>query len=213
MTRILVPTDFSEPSLAAVRYGVDLATAVEGVVVLLHVVEGASVQSYAVGGPPLGLRDIIDPAGEYFRFPLEQQLIHRDLCEEAGWKLDALVPPGSWTRVHTVVTGGKAVDEIARVAKEQHADLILLGVRGRRGWRHVLRRTMADRVRRKARIPVVTLDASDLHVGQDRGRAGVPDQRIGSKRALAHDSELLHSARRGERNGRRADKRSRATRV
>jgi hypothetical protein len=27
MTRILVPTDFSEPSLAAVRYGIELATA------------------------------------------------------------------------------------------------------------------------------------------------------------------------------------------
>jgi nucleotide-binding universal stress UspA family protein len=191
MTRILVPTDFSEPSLAAVQSGIELATAGEGVVVLLHVVEGACDHSYAVGGLPLYLSDIIDPGGDYFRSPFKQKLIRRDFCEEARWKLDALVPPRCQARVHTVVTVGRAVDEIARVAKEQHADLILLGARRPRGWRHVFHRTMADRVRRKALIPVVTLDANDLHMELDPGRRGVPDQRIGSGRAISHSAELV----------------------
>jgi nucleotide-binding universal stress UspA family protein len=191
MTRILVPTDFSEPSLAAVRSGIELATTVGGVVLLLHVVEGASVRCYAVGGLPLFLSDLMDPGREYFRSRFDQQLIRRDFCEEAQWKLDALVPPKCRARVHTMVTVGRAVDEIVRVAKEQHADLILLGARGRRGWRHVFRRTMADRVRRKALIPVVTLDADDLRVGRDSERRGVPDQRIGSGRAVSHSAELV----------------------
>jgi Universal stress protein family len=147
-------------------------------------------------GPSLRLGDMMDLGGDFFCFPCEQQLIRRYLCEEARWKLDALIPPGHRARIHTVVTAGRAVDEIVRTASEQHADLILLGGRGRRGWRHLLRRTMADRVRRKARIPVVTLDANDLRVGQDLGFRGVPDQRIGS-----------------ERGRRQADRRSRATRV
>src|SRR5262245_40926462 len=180
MTRILVPTDFSEPSLAAVRSGIELATAGGGVVLLLHVVEGASVRCYTTGGRPLFLSDMIDPGGEYSRSRFDQQLIRRDFCEEARWKLDALIPPSCQARVHTVVTVGRAVDEIARVAKEQHADLMLLGARGRRGWRHVLHRTMADRVRRKALIPVVTLNADDLRVGRDPKRRGIPDQRIRS---------------------------------
>jgi nucleotide-binding universal stress UspA family protein len=191
MMRILVPTDFSEPSLAAVRYGIELATAGEGVVVLLHVVEGASVRCYAVGGRPFFLRDMTDLGGEYSRSRFDQQLIRRDFCEEAGWKLDALVPPRCRARIHTVVTAGRAVEEIVRVAKEQHADLILLGAHGRRGWRHVFRRTMADRVRRKALIPVVTLDADDLRVGRDPGPRGVPDQRIGSGRVVSHSAELV----------------------
>jgi nucleotide-binding universal stress UspA family protein len=190
MTRILVPTDFSESSLAAVRYGIELASAGGGVV-LLHVVEGASVRCYAVGGLPLFLSDMIDPGGEYCRSRFDQQLIRRDLCEEARWKLDALVPPRCRARVHTVVTVGRAVDEIVSVAKEQHADLIQLGAHGRRGWRHVFRRTMADRVRRKALIPVVTLDADDLRVGRDSERWGVPDQRLGSGRAVSHGAELV----------------------
>jgi nucleotide-binding universal stress UspA family protein len=191
MTRILVPTDFSEPSLAAIRYGIERAAAVGGDVFLLHVVEGASVRCYTVGGLPLYLSDIIDPGGDYFRSPFKQKLIRHDLCEEARWKLDDLVPPRCQARVHTVVTVGRAVDEIVRVAKEQHADLILLGARGRRGWRHVFRRTMADRVRRKALIPVVALDARDLRVGRDPGRRGVPDQRIASGRAISHSAELV----------------------
>jgi nucleotide-binding universal stress UspA family protein len=191
MTRILVPTDFFDPSLAAVRSGIELASAGGGVVLLLHVVEGASVRCYAVGGLPLFLSDTIDPGGDSFRSPFDQQLIRRDFCEEARWKLDALVPPRCRARVHTVVTVGRAVEEIVRVAKEQHADLILLGARGRRGWRHVFHRTMADRVRRQAQIPVVTLDADDLRVGRDSERWGVPDQRIGSGRAVSPSAELV----------------------
>jgi universal stress protein A len=191
MTRILVPTDFSESSLAAVRYSIDLASAGGGVVVLLHVVEGPSVRCYAVGGRPLFLRDMTDLGGEYCRSRFDQQLIRRDFCEEAGWKLDALVPPRWRASVHTVVTAGRAVEEIVRVAKEQHADLILLGAHGQRGWRHMFRRTMADRVRRKALIPVVTLDADDLRVGRDSERWGAPDQQLGSDRAVSHSAELV----------------------
>jgi nucleotide-binding universal stress UspA family protein len=191
MTRILVPTDFSEPSLTAVRSGIELATAGGGVVFLLHVVEGASVRCYTIGERPLFLKDIIDPGGEYVRCRFNQKLIRRDFCEEARWKLDALVPPKFRTHVHTVVTVGRAVDEIVRVAEEQHADLILLGARGRRGWRHVFRRAMADRVRRKALIPVVTVDAKDLRVGRDSERWGAPDQRIGSERVVSHSAELV----------------------
>jgi nucleotide-binding universal stress UspA family protein len=191
MTRILVPTDFSAPSLAAVQSGIELATAVGGVVLLLHVVEGASVRCYAVGGLPLYLSDMIDLGGAYVRSRSDQQLIRRDFCEEARWKLDALVPPKCRARVHTVVTVGRALDEIVRVAKEQHADLILLGAHGLRGRRHVFRRTMADRVRRKVLIPVVTLDADDLRVERDPERRSVSDQRLGNGRVLSHNAELV----------------------
>jgi nucleotide-binding universal stress UspA family protein len=191
ITRILVPTDFSEPSLVAVRSGIELATAVGGVVLLLHVVEGASVRCYAVGARPLFLSDLIDWGGEYFWSRFDRQLIRRDLSEEARWKLDDLVPPRCRARVHVVVTVGRVVDEIVRVAKEQHADLILLGARGRRGWRPVFRRRLADRVRRKALIPVITLDADELRVGPDPERRGVPDQRIESGRAVSHSAELV----------------------
>jgi nucleotide-binding universal stress UspA family protein len=191
MNRILVPTDFSEPSLAAVRSGIDLATAVGGVVLLLHVVEGAPVRCYVVGGLPLFFSDMIDLGGAYVRRRFEPQLIRRDICEEARWKLDALVPPRCRAHVHTMVTVGRAGEEIVRVATTHDADVILLGAGGRRRWRHVLRRTMADRVGRKVRIPVITLDPDDLYAGGDWERWGVPDHRIRSGRTISHRAALV----------------------
>jgi nucleotide-binding universal stress UspA family protein len=49
---ILVPTEFSEPSLAAIRYACELADAVDGRMILLHVGEGEPVHSYLVGERP-----------------------------------------------------------------------------------------------------------------------------------------------------------------
>jgi nucleotide-binding universal stress UspA family protein len=49
MTRILVATDFSEPSLAALRYATVLTYAVNGEGLLLHVVEEEPVRRYVVG--------------------------------------------------------------------------------------------------------------------------------------------------------------------
>ena len=52
MRRILVATDFSEPSLAALRYATALIYAVNGEGVLLHVLEEEPFRRYAVGRPP-----------------------------------------------------------------------------------------------------------------------------------------------------------------
>jgi nucleotide-binding universal stress UspA family protein len=57
------------------------------------------------------------------------------LCEEARWKLEALVPPACKDHVRTVVAVGKAAAEIVRLAKAQRSDLILLGGDSRRSWR------------------------------------------------------------------------------
>jgi nucleotide-binding universal stress UspA family protein len=185
MTRILVATDFSEPSLAAVRYGIQLASKQGGTVHLLHVVEGASVHTYAVGGPSQWLSHSIDPGRDWFRSPLGQMLIRRDLCEEARWKLEALVPPACKDHVCTVVTVGKAATEIVRVAKEQGADLILLGRHSGRAWKHVFRRTVAQKVRRKAMMPVISLNVSDDCIGQNARRSGVLGQPMGDSCTLS----------------------------
>lgn len=179
MTRMLVPTDFSEPSLVTVRYSLELATRVGSVVLLLHVVEGGDVRSYVVGGVPLCFKEMIDVGDAFFRFPVDPKRIRRDLCEEARWKLDALVPPGCRDHVRTMVTVGNPTDEIVKVAREQHADLILLGTHRRKGWRRVFRRPLADRIRRKVPIPVITLEADDAGVRHDVSRH-VPTRGLGS---------------------------------
>jgi hypothetical protein len=96
-----------------------------------------------------------------------------------------------------VVTAGKVVDEIVRIANEQHADLILLRARSLRGWRHVFRSTIANRVRRKALIPVITLDNDDFLRGGDVKRRGVPAQRLARAGAVSSEVELVGAGVRG----------------
>jgi nucleotide-binding universal stress UspA family protein len=156
--RILVPTDFSESSLAAVRYALELVEAVGGRIILLHVVEGEPVQSYMVGERPPCLGDEFASDRDLPLCPLPQRIIRRDLCEEAYWRLAVWSPPGDQNHIHTVVTAGKPAHEIVRVARELEADLIMLGSRGRRGLRRLLRRTVTDKVMRKALVAVIAVN-------------------------------------------------------
>jgi nucleotide-binding universal stress UspA family protein len=195
--RILVSTDFSEPSLAAVRYALDLADAVGGRIILLHVVEGEPVHSYMVGERPPLLKDELASDRDLPLCPLPQRIIRRDLCEEAYWKLAVLFPPGDQNRVCTVVTAGKPTNEIVRVAREQEADLIILGSRGWRGLRRLLRRTVTDKVMRKALVPVIAVNAHHRGLGGAAGGSGAPYQRVGGGHVDVHCDEMVRTVHRG----------------
>jgi universal stress protein A len=188
MKLILVPTDFSEASREAIRYGLELTTALEGDLLLLHVVEGDPIRTYTVGGPSKRLACAVDLTGDMARFEVPPQLIHRDLCEEAQWKLSALLPAGSPDRFRARVAVGKAADEILRVAREQNADLIVMGTHGRGGLRHLLRSSVAAKVSRKASVPVIAVDAKHGDLRLHSAGLRVPYRRSDSGSAsLNHD--------------------------
>jgi nucleotide-binding universal stress UspA family protein len=195
--RILVPTDFSEPSLAAVRYALELADAVSGTMILLHVVEGEPVHSYMVDERPLFLRGEFasDSDRDLPLCPLPQRIIRRDRCEEAYWKLTGLFPPGDRNRIRTVVTAGKPANEIVRMAREQEADLIMLGSRGQRGLRRLLRSTVTDKVMRKALVPVIAVNAQCRGIGEAVGGSGDPSERVGDGRVDVHGDEMARTVK------------------
>ena len=59
--------------------------------------------------------------------------------------------------VELVATHGQIVDEILRLAEESHADLNVLGTHGRGGLGHLILGSVAERVVRLARCPVLTV--------------------------------------------------------
>ena len=157
MTRMLVATDFSGPSLAALRYAMALTYAVRGEGLLLHVVEGEPVRRYAVGGQPEAHSYWLDLMADALRPQVPAQVIHHDRCEEAQWRLSALLPPGWKDRFRTVVVVGKAADEIVRVASDRKVNLIVMGGRSRRGLAGLFRRSVAEQVARRVALPVMTV--------------------------------------------------------
>ena len=104
-------TDSSEPIVAAAR---DMAAHSNAAMVMLHVVEFVPAE----------------PMGETL-MPTVQ--IEEDLEQRAKIKLDALSAHLRLTRVTARVEAGNKKTEILRVAKEEAADLIVLGSRVRHG--------------------------------------------------------------------------------
>jgi nucleotide-binding universal stress UspA family protein len=160
MKRILVPTDFSEPSRQALGYALWLAAAVEGDVLLLHVVEKDPLCRYIVGEPAEPHPPWVDSSEPLLHWHRSPTIIYHDRCEEARWKLASLLPPGYPERFRPLVTVGKAGEEIARVAREEKVDVIILGVHGRQCWRHFVWPNVPAQILRQTAIPVLVFGAA-----------------------------------------------------
>ncbi|MAG94178.1 MAG: universal stress protein UspA [Planctomycetaceae bacterium] len=138
--RVLVPTDFSECSWKAMKYGCEFSERFEAELHLLHVVEDTV---------PL----LAEP--ELATVPLVEVAVEQERC--AREKL-AVRPDADWSATHRVVRAvrrGNAFLEIARYAQEQDVSVIILGTHGRTGLEHLLLGSVAEKVVRKAPCPVL----------------------------------------------------------
>lgn len=139
LKKVLVPIDFSESSLKALKYAVALASQFGASICLVHVVEPASFLN-AVRNMPLTVSD-----GEV------ANKLHHKLVMLARKAIDPLTP------VHRLVCIGKPFDEIVRTAKTFNADLIILATRGRTGLKRALLGSTAERVVQHAHCPVLVV--------------------------------------------------------
>jgi nucleotide-binding universal stress UspA family protein len=157
MKRILVPIDFAAASQAALGHALELADATGAEVLLLHVVDEDSVGNAHVSGMRELFTMTIDPTGNIFCDEALRATSDHDLCEEAQWKLSALLPPYASDRLRTKVVIGKAAEEIVRVALDERVSLIIMGIHGKRGWRRLLLESVAEKVVQQSPVPVITL--------------------------------------------------------
>jgi nucleotide-binding universal stress UspA family protein len=66
---------------------------------------------------------------------------------------------------------GQPAEEIVRLANDKHADIIVMGTHGRRGFGRFLMGSVAEQVVRKAACPVVTIKAPFSHAGSMEAQA------------------------------------------
>jgi nucleotide-binding universal stress UspA family protein len=138
--RMLVPTDFSDCSQAAVEYAVSLAKDFQAQVFLLHVME-----------PPV--------------YGLDFSLMHPGVLPNIRHKLvemmqqcvDQLGGEGVEAAGDFVI--GVPSVEIIKAAKKREADLIVMGTHGRTGLSHIMLGSTAERVIQRAHCPVLTVKA------------------------------------------------------
>jgi nucleotide-binding universal stress UspA family protein len=133
--RVVVPVDFSDESLAAV----DTALAFVDDPQQVHVIH---VLPELEPTEPGVIWNTIDDASR--KKNVEEALRER-LADER------------FQGLHFVVTIGDPGHEIADLAADQQADLIVMPSHGRRGLRRVLLGSVAERVLRLAHCPVLVL--------------------------------------------------------
>lgn len=138
--KVLVPTDFSDCSEAAVKYGRDLAAAFGASLHLLHVVQDPYTQPWAA---------------EAFPAPLGDLLVQWE--QQARKRMTDSVPEAERERLTIATQIGSPFMEIVRYAQDEQVDLIVIGTHGRGPLGHMLLGSVAEKVVRKAPCPVLTV--------------------------------------------------------
>ena len=142
INHVLVATDFSEPSAAALNYGREFARAFGARLHVLHVVDNAIIWV----GPEAVAVDVTRVQHE-----LEEgayNTLNRSVTTEDRNQLNAIT---------VVRTGSSPAFEIAAYAKAEGIDLIRMGTHGRGMMGHLLMGNVAEKVVRIAPCPVLTV--------------------------------------------------------
>ncbi len=148
--KICCAVDFSESSRLALEEAADLARRFDGALTLIHVFETVPVATTeGIVSPP----DLVEQLSVELSRKLE------------SWKAEAERRADRPVR-QTVLSGDPAM-EIVRFAREGEFDLVVTGTHGRTGLRHLVLGSVAEKVVRQARCPVLVVRRGTEPPGAD----------------------------------------------
>lgn len=146
LKHVLVPTDFSETSDVALKYGKAFAAAFGATLHVVHVIEEPYGQPWAV---------------EAYGFSLAA--LQDEWIKEAKGRMEKILTDEERASLKAVTTTvlGHPVMEILRYAKDNNIDLIVMGTHGRGPLGHVVMGSVAERLVRKSPCPVLTVRSEE----------------------------------------------------
>lgn len=155
LQKILVPLDFSEPSIAAVHYAVALAQRFGAGLHLVHVHGDKRDPDNS------GAADLMSQYGEMVTF------LQTSACSSSN-KPVAVWPENCHLR------RGQPGAEIRATATDIDADLIVIATHGRTGLKHMVLGSTAERVVQHARCPVLVARFTERNPASDVRKILVP---------------------------------------
>jgi universal stress protein A len=138
MVKILVPTDYSKCSHAALNHAASLAQDPDRSLLILHVVESGSTY------PMTESERLKDP-------------LHQELTES----LNCLTADNPSLKYEERWIEGIPATAILDVARDEKVDMIVMGTSGRTGIKRLILGSVAEEVCRKATCPVLTIKVRD----------------------------------------------------
>lgn len=137
---ILLPTDFSNLSIAASELAINLAEQYSAKIHLLHVLEKTP--------PILTIRSL----------DLSEEKIIKTIEQDALSKLEGVVKKinkSTNAEIKPVIKKGVDFEEIINYAEKSNIDLIVIATHGRTGIMHTLLGSVAEKVIRFSKVPVL----------------------------------------------------------
>jgi nucleotide-binding universal stress UspA family protein len=141
MKKILVAVDFSPASVAAAQHGLELASKFDAQLLLLHV-----------------LHDPAEAPGFYASKKAGKKVL-KNMEQAAVEMLDEFVDAHlkKWKKVEARVVPGLPATVVVKVAEADQVDLVVVGTRGHTGVQRLLLGSVADKVIRACRCPVLSV--------------------------------------------------------
>ena len=143
ITKILVPLDLSEHTQSVTEYAQLLAKNLGAKILVLYVVP-AMGQYMKLSVSASEVMDFVSQINEGAKQSMAK-------CLKENFE------PGM---AEGKVITGYAPDKILAVAEEDNADLIVMGCHGRKGIDHMLFGSVAEKVVKSAKVPVLTVRVS-----------------------------------------------------
>lgn len=144
--KILVSTDFSTHSLAAVEYARVIATKFGAEIILLHVVNTVPVPGVTSLDPNKGR--------------LVRKMERKALKELKAFAIEHLK---GMRNLELVLSTGVPYEEIVRIATNEGVDLVVISTHGRTGLAHVMIGSVAERVVQYSPMPVLAVKPQGMH--------------------------------------------------
>jgi len=136
---ILCPTDFSDPSFAALDTAGALAGYFDAELCVVHVLGPLDPRLGIVSRQEFEQTISADAAQKL------REVVRERLPQDLNWR--------------AVIKFGEAGQQILAAAQEEAADLIVISTHGLTGWRHLVFGSVAEKVARSAPCAVLTIRA------------------------------------------------------
>jgi len=143
LKKILVATDFSEPSEAALAYGREFARTFGAQLIVANVVDDVLTRVYGADG-----------------FVMMDPDLQRQVEAAARRQLDVVLDDedrGALGAEGVILTSNVPASALVAYARERGVDVIVMGTHGRGGVAHLVMGSVAERVVRTAPCPVLTV--------------------------------------------------------
>ena len=157
MKKILVPVDFSETSINALKLACQFAMRADAGILLLHVNETVPyiipVSEYAYTASAVDIEEYDQELKKRI------QTLKSDILDDPRFK---------GLQIEAAIEAGLMVPVVKKVAEDEFADLIVIGTMGASGWKEMLVGSNTERVIRHAPCPVLVIPAGVQELKIDR---------------------------------------------